>query len=118
MKLISWLLCVQVLDCVTKDGDEFLSDLDDDDELIGAEMGEDEMDEEQEIALLESQLTEEQRQKLKEAGITFQEYISGNGPDGLFPLDDDDDEEDGEDDVEGDDDEDDENAGEKRARQE
>lgn len=60
---------LEVLDMVTKDGDDFLSDLDDDD--YGAEGGEDEMSEGEQIALLEAQMSEKQKQKLKDAGVSI-----------------------------------------------
>ena len=54
---------------ITKDGNEFVSDMDEDD--YGLEGGEDEIDEEQEIAMLEAQLSDKQKKKLADAGVTI-----------------------------------------------
>ena len=98
---------------VTKDGDEFVSDLED----YGLEEGgEDELDEDEEAALLESQLTDKQKAKLAAAGVTIKDYLIGNGPD--LTDEDYDDEEQGEEEA-GDGDEDGEEGvnGDKRARE-
>ena len=105
---------LEVLDMKMKDGEEFVSDLSDD---YGAEGGEDELDEDEELALLEEQLSEKQKQKLKDAGVTIKDYLQGNGPDLTDEFDD---EEEGEEDLDGDEDGEDGEAvnGEKRAREE
>lgn len=46
---------LEVLDMVTKEGEDFVSDLEDD---YGAEGGEDEMSEGEQIALLEAQMSD------------------------------------------------------------
>ena len=103
---------------VTKCGDEFVSDLEDD---YGDEGGEDDLDDfEAEAALLEQQLSEKQKAKLAEAGVSIKDYLAGNGPD-LTDDEDYDDEEQGENDFvegeEGEDDDDEEEVnGDKRAR--
>ena len=106
---------------ITKDGNEFVSDMDEDD--YGLEGGEDEIDEEQEIAMLEAQLSDKQKKKLADAGVTIQDYLAGNGPD-LTDEDGDYGDEEGEEDVDGDANDDDANeengdeeaAGEKKPR--
>ena len=77
----------------TKDGEDALDSADDDEdeEDYGAEQGEDEMDEQERIALLEEHLTDKQKAKLEAAGVTISDYLAGNGPD---LSDDDDDDED------------------------
>ncbi len=99
---------------VTKDGDEFVSDLED----YGLEEGgEDELDEDEEAALLEAQLSDKQKAKLAAAGVTIKEYLTGNGPE--LTDEDYDDEEQGEEEKDGEDGDAAENAnGEKRAREE
>ena len=108
---------------ITKDGDEFVSDLED----YGLEEGgEDEIDGEDleaDAALLEQQLSDKQKAKLAAAGVTIKDYLAGNGPDLSEEDDDYDDEEQGEEDLEGDgaagEDDDQEGVnGEKRAREE
>jgi hypothetical protein len=89
---------LEVLDTMTKDGEEFLSDMDDGDDYGAEEAGEEELSENEEIAMLEAQLSEKQKQKLKAAGVTIQDYLAGNGPD----LTDEYGDEEGEDDLDGD----------------
>lgn len=86
---------LEVLDMMTKDGEEFVSDMEDD---YGAEGGEDELSEGEELRLLEAQLTDKQKQKLKDAGVSIEDYLAGKGPD---LTDEYDDEEEGEEDQEG-----------------
>lgn len=54
-KVFEMIPSLEVLDMVTKEGEDFVSDLDDD---YGAEGGEDEMSEGEQIALLEAQMSE------------------------------------------------------------
>lgn len=84
---------------VTKDGDEFVSDLED----YGVEEGEEELDDdfEAEAALLEQQLSAKQKAKLAEAGVSIKDYLAGNGPD--LTDEDYDDEEQGEEDFDAED---------------
>ena len=89
---------LEVLDMMTKDGEEFLSDMEDGDEYGAEEAGEEELSEGEELAMLEAQLSEKQKQKLKAAGVTIQDYLAGNGPD----LTDEYGDEEGEDDHDGD----------------
>ena len=110
---------LMALNMKTKDGEDIYSDIDDDD--YGDEGGEDELDEEEELALLEAQLSDKQKAKLKEHGVSIQEYLAGNGPE---LTDEDGDDEEGEDDLDGDDDDEAEGEGdedgvdgEKRAKQ-
>ena len=49
---------LEVLDTMTKDGEEFLSDMDDGDDYGAEEAGEEELSENEEIAMLEAQLSE------------------------------------------------------------
>ena len=80
-KIFEMLPSLEVLDMVTKDGEDFQSELED----YGLEEGgEDEIDVddfEADAALLEQQLSETQKSKLAAAGITIKDYLAGNGPD-------------------------------------
>lgn len=69
---------MQVLDMKTQDGEELFSDDDDDYDIELGEGGEDELDE---IAMMADQLTEKQKKKLEERGISIEEYLAGDGPD-------------------------------------
>ena len=62
-----------MLDYQYKDGKDYESYGDEDDLLDGAEAGE------EEIEMLRQQLSEEQLNKLKEQGITLEQYLNGAG---------------------------------------
>ena len=51
---------LEVLDMMTKEGEEFLSDMEDGDEYGAEEAGEEELSEGEELAMLEAQLSEKQ----------------------------------------------------------
>ena len=112
---------LEVLDMKTKDGEDYEDESDgDEDEFDLEEGGEDEMEEH--VAQLEAKLTDEQKKKLEDAGVTLEQYLNGEGPELGIEFDDEDDEEGEEDaygDEEGDQDgEDDGEQGEKRQKTE
>jgi len=97
---------------VTKDGEDFQSEMED-----YGEEGEDEFDPddfEADAVLLEAQLSDKQKAKLATAGITIKDYLAGNGPD----LTEEDYGEEGEEDIDGEEGEEEGANGEKRAREE
>jgi len=62
----------------TKEGEDYFSQDDSDGEGFEFEEGEDEMDEQ--VAMLEAKLTDEQKKQLADAGVTLEQYLHGEGP--------------------------------------
>lgn len=69
---------LEVLDMKTKEGEDYFSQDDSDGEGFEFEEGEDEMDEQ--VAMLEAKLTDEQKKQLADAGVTLEQYLHGEGP--------------------------------------
>jgi len=70
---------LEVLDQLNRDGEEVLTDEEDDDDY-GAESGEDDIDPDDENDIL-ANMTEEQKEKLREQGIDINNYLQGDEED-------------------------------------
>ena len=107
---------------VNRDGEEFVSDLEDDEEGEYGEEGEFEQDDADDEKILLEQLTEKERAKILASGLSLRDYFAGEGPDFSDEEGGEEEQEEG-DHADGDDAEDDDDAqegvnGEKRAREE